>query len=85
MSWPWTTHWGLDLGAVTLALDEGTTGVLTYTVTEGDLPGPLVNTVVVTSTPPVGASVTATDTVSVTLTTTEYHVWLPIAYRNSQP
>jgi uncharacterized repeat protein (TIGR01451 family) len=75
----------VTLGASTLAPDEWTTGVLTYTVTGGDLPGPLVNTVVVTGTPPVGASVTGTVTASVTLTGTEYHVWLPVVYKNYQP
>jgi uncharacterized repeat protein (TIGR01451 family) len=75
----------VTLGASSLAAGEWTTGVLTYTVIEADLPGPLVNTVVVTGTPPVGAIVTATDTVSVTLTTETQHVWLPVAYRNFRP
>jgi uncharacterized repeat protein (TIGR01451 family) len=75
----------VTLGASTLAPDESTTGVLTHTVIEGDLPGPMVNTVLVTGTPPVGAIVTATDTVSVTLTTEMYHVWLPVVHRSFQP
>jgi uncharacterized repeat protein (TIGR01451 family) len=74
----------VPLGTGTLAPDEWTTGVLTYTVIEGDLPGPLVNTVVVTGTPPVGAVVTGTDTITVTLTR-GHHIWLPVVLRNYQP
>jgi len=45
-----------------------TSGVLTYIVTESDLPGPLVNSVVVTGTPAVGSPVTSMDTLSLALT-----------------
>jgi hypothetical protein len=75
----------VPLDASSLAPDEWATGVLAYTVIEADLPGPLVNTVIVTGTPLVGVSVTATDTVSVTLTTPEYHAWLPVVYKNLLP
>lgn len=75
----------VTLGASTLAPDEWTTGVLTYTVIEGDLPGPLVNTVIVTGTLLAGTSVTDTDTVSVALTPIVYYVWLPVVTKNYQP
>jgi len=58
----------VTLGSTTLAPGASTGGVLTYTVTEGDLPGPLVNTVTVTGTPPVGNDVTAEGSASVALT-----------------
>jgi uncharacterized repeat protein (TIGR01451 family) len=62
------------LGSVTLASSSlapgaSTTGTLTYTVLEGDLPGPLTNTVSVTGMPTVGAAVVSQATVSVQLTT----------------
>jgi hypothetical protein len=75
----------VPLDASSLAPDEWAIGVLTYMVIEGDPPGPLVNTVVATGTLPVGASVTATDTVSVTLPSTEYYIWLPVVYKTFQP
>ncbi|GIK36253.1 MAG: hypothetical protein BroJett011_00860 [Chloroflexota bacterium] len=63
------------LGQVTLtqtvlAPNQSTSGLLTYTVAEADLPGPLTNTVIVTGTPSVESVVTATDEVSVALVTT---------------
>ena len=58
----------VTLVSTTLAPGASTGGVLTYTVTEGDLPGPLTNTVTVTGTPPVGNDVTAEDDASVALT-----------------
>jgi uncharacterized repeat protein (TIGR01451 family) len=75
----------VTLGASTLAPDDWTTGVLTYTVVEGDLPGPLVNTVIVTGTLLAGNSVTDTDTASVTLAAVKHHIWLPLVYRHFQP
>jgi len=63
-----------QLGPVPLPTDTlpslaMTTGVLTYFVTQADLPGPLVNGVVVTGTPPAGSSVTSMDTVTLPLVT----------------
>ena len=57
----------VTLGATSLAPGEGTSGVLNYTVVEGDLPGPLVNTVTVTGTPPVGDDVYGTTDELVTI------------------
>ncbi|HFD39970.1 MAG TPA: hypothetical protein ENJ31_09045, partial [Anaerolineae bacterium] len=59
----------VTLGASSLLPGEVTTGVLTYTVSSGDLPGPLTNTVVATGTFTIlgGGLVTDTDQVSVTL------------------
>jgi uncharacterized repeat protein (TIGR01451 family) len=60
------------LGPVPLLTDTldslaTTTGVLTYTVTESDLPGPLTNSVLASGLPPVGEAVTGTDDLSVDL------------------
>jgi uncharacterized repeat protein (TIGR01451 family) len=52
----------------TLAAGQNTTGTLTYTVQPGDLPGPLVNVVVVSGTPPVGPSIAVSATATVKLT-----------------
>ncbi len=59
----------VTLGASILTPGAVTTGVLTYTVSPGDLPGPLVNTVIATGTFAIlgGGLVTDTDQVSVTL------------------
>ncbi len=62
------------LGAVTLAETtllpgESTTGTLTKTVTEADLPGPVTNTAIAKGTPPVGEDVTDDDDASVAITT----------------
>jgi uncharacterized repeat protein (TIGR01451 family) len=75
----------VPLGATTLAPDEWTTGTLTYTVGENDLPGPLINTVVVTGTPPAGGDVTATDGATVTVVEARYRVFLPIVLKNYLP
>ena len=61
------------LGAVTtakttLAPGENTIGTITYTVLEGDLPGPLTNVVTSTATDSLKQPVTATATATVTLT-----------------
>jgi uncharacterized repeat protein (TIGR01451 family) len=61
-----------DLGAVpltstSLAPDASTSGELTYTVLETDLPGPLANSVTVTGTPPVGDDVSASASAAVAL------------------
>jgi uncharacterized repeat protein (TIGR01451 family) len=65
------------LGAISLVSDtlepgQTTVGTATYTVQASDLPGPLVNSVAVTSTsaPPSSAEVTGTDSESVNLTYT---------------
>jgi uncharacterized repeat protein (TIGR01451 family) len=59
----------VTLATTTLAPSAETSGTLTYLVTEADLPGPLVNTVVVTGTPSSGPTVTVTDTATVQLQT----------------
>jgi uncharacterized repeat protein (TIGR01451 family) len=58
----------VSLGATNLAPGISTSGTITYTVDETDLPGPLVNTVEITGTSHVGELVTAQDTYSVSLT-----------------
>ncbi len=63
------------LGAVatdktTLAPGENTIGTITYTVLEGDLPGPLTNIVTVTATNSLNQPLTATATATVALTYT---------------
>jgi len=60
----------VTLGTTTLAPGAYTTGTKTYTVVEGDLPGPIVNTATATGTPPVGSDVTDTDNETVSLTYT---------------
>jgi len=57
-------------GQTTLASGETTTATGTYTVLEGDLPGPLTNTVTVTATDSQNQPVTTTTTASVALTYT---------------
>ncbi len=51
----------------TLALGEGMMGILTYTVKSVDLPGPLMNTISVIGTPPVGQPISAVHTIRVTV------------------
>jgi uncharacterized repeat protein (TIGR01451 family) len=55
-------------GQTTLASGESTTATGTYTVLEGDLPGPLTNTVTVTATDNLNQAVTTTQTATVSLT-----------------
>jgi uncharacterized repeat protein (TIGR01451 family) len=64
-----------NLGAVTLtstslAPGASTSGELSYTVQESDLPGPLANSVTATGTPPAGDDVSATASASVEVTDT---------------
>ncbi|HEB64836.1 MAG TPA: hypothetical protein ENJ02_04760, partial [Chloroflexi bacterium] len=70
----------VSLGAASLAPGASTSAILTYTVSEGDLPGPLVNTVTVTGTPPAGAPVSATDSASVNVIP-RYTIFLPLTMR----
>jgi serine protease AprX len=61
------------LGPVTfdpdsLAAGQSVVGTLTYTVQPGDLPGPLVNVVVVSGTPPVGPPIAVSATATVMMT-----------------
>ena len=70
----------VTLGAASLAPGASTSAILTYTVSEGDLPGPLVNTVTVTGTPPAGAPVSATDSASVNVIP-HYTIFLPLTMR----
>lgn len=53
--------------SATLHAEDVVTAILTYTVSELDLPGPLVNTVTVTGTPPSGFPITGTAVVTITL------------------
>ncbi|MGD8487718.1 MAG: SdrD B-like domain-containing protein [Anaerolineae bacterium] len=55
------------LGSMSLRPGASTSGTLAYTVAEGDLPGPIVNTATVTGTSLVGRDVTDSDAVSVSL------------------
>jgi hypothetical protein len=57
----------VPLGAMTLAPGQGASGVLTYTVSEADLPGPLTHTVTASGTPPLGSPVTATAVLTISL------------------
>jgi hypothetical protein len=66
----------------TLVPGQSAAGVLTYTVQESDLPGPLFNTVVVSGATSVGTSltVTATDTATVNLPG-GHKLYLPLIMR----
>ncbi len=55
----------ITLAATTLSPGQSTTGTATYTVTQADLPGPIVNVAVATGTDPTGAVVTDEDDESV--------------------
>jgi uncharacterized repeat protein (TIGR01451 family) len=57
----------VTLGTSTLVSGTSTSGQLTYTVVEGDLPGPLTNTATVSGTSSVSGTVVATDTATVSL------------------
>jgi hypothetical protein len=57
----------VTLGATSLAAGAWTTGLLTYTVVLGDLPGPLDNTVTAVGFSPAGIPVFATDDESIAL------------------
>ncbi len=64
---------------INLGVGKSAMGTLTYIVDAGDLPGPLVNTVVVTGTPAGGGIVTASSTVTVFLS--YRHVYLPLVLK----
>jgi uncharacterized repeat protein (TIGR01451 family) len=68
----------VPLAVTSLAPDQGTAGALTYTVLSGDLPGPLLNIVIVTGTLPTGADVTASAGASVRLPWCQ--IYLPLIY-----
>ncbi|MDD3818590.1 MAG: SpaA isopeptide-forming pilin-related protein, partial [Actinomycetota bacterium] len=57
----------ITLGSVALAPGDATTGSATHTVTEANLPGPIVNTATAVGTDPAGGKVTASDTETVAL------------------
>ena len=57
----------VPLGTSTLTSGTSASEQLTYTVVEGDLPGPLTNTATVTGTSSVSGTVVATDTATVSL------------------
>jgi uncharacterized repeat protein (TIGR01451 family) len=61
----------VTLNSSSLAAGVSASGTLSYTAVEGDLPGPLVNTVTVTGTSPISEKVHATDTATVKLTASE--------------
>jgi uncharacterized repeat protein (TIGR01451 family) len=57
----------VSIGSTVLTPGQSTIGVKTYTVTESDLPGPIINNAIVTGSPPTGADVTDYATESVTI------------------
>ena len=63
----------VTLGSTSLPPGAGTSGTLTHTVVEGDLPG-ITNTVAVTGTPPSGPDVTAGTSASVSV---KCYLYLP--------
>ncbi len=76
------------LGAISLNKNnlppgQGTTGILTYTVVENDLPGPLTNTIVVTGVF-LTEEITGITSMSVTLleNSSDNHVYLPVILKN---
>lgn len=72
----------MTLANTTLAPGEGTIGVMTYSVLDSDLPGPLVNRVSVTGKPIVGTDVSSEATVTVPLLDDESSLlYLPILRR----
>jgi hypothetical protein len=60
----------VTLTSASLAPDASTSGELSYTVQESDLPGPLANSVTATGTPPAGEDVSASASASVEVTDT---------------
>jgi len=79
----------ISLNTTTLAPGEITIGSGTYLVDESDLPGPIVNTVTVTGTPPLGDEVTDTGTTTVHLEPVSVPmlntVYLPIVMNGGAP
>jgi uncharacterized repeat protein (TIGR01451 family) len=73
----------IALGRTALGVGEATTGTAVYVVAESDLPGPLINTVTVTGTPPVGPGVTNWDLRSVDVKPAIWNVYLPVAMRRA--
>jgi cytochrome c peroxidase len=75
----------VTLGQTTLAPGERTSGMLTYTVVAGDLPGPLVNSVMVSGTVTGTASLglMATATAEATVELLGALVYLPVIQRES--
>ena len=57
----------LALAATTLSPDQAITHVVAYLVSQADMPGPLVNTVVASAIPPAGPPVSASASATVTL------------------
>jgi len=77
----------VTLGAVTLTPGQSTGGVLTYVVKADDLPGPLLNTVIVSGTPPLGSPVSATAVAAVNLINLESNthlIYLPLIMKQNQ-
>jgi uncharacterized repeat protein (TIGR02543 family) len=78
----------VTLDATSLLPGEMTTGVLTYTVTQGDLPGPLTNTVTVTGT---AGSYQVSDVYTITVqlkpspSQTNTLIYLPFIGKNGTP
>jgi uncharacterized repeat protein (TIGR01451 family) len=73
------------LGVIALVQDsltpgQATTGTLTYTVVEANLPGPLTDTATVTGTLFDGSKITNTTSISVALSedTSGEHIYLPV-------
>jgi hypothetical protein len=68
----------ISLGSTTLDLGQVTTGNAVYPVSRRDLPGPIVNTVLVTGTSPTEVVVTNIDTIEVQVVR---RIYLPITLR----
>jgi cytochrome c peroxidase len=73
----------VTLGQTTLAPGERTTGYLTYTVIAADLPGPLVNSVVVSGavSGTLSAGLVVTTTAEATVQLPGFTIYLPALYR----
>jgi hypothetical protein len=72
----------VPLGQDSLAAGQATTGILTYTVVEADLPGPLTNIVVITGDSP-GEKITATTKLSVLLKRANKQFYLPLILKSN--
>ncbi|MEZ4712473.1 MAG: choice-of-anchor D domain-containing protein [Caldilineaceae bacterium] len=75
----------ITLPFTTLIPGQETFGTASATVQAGDLPGPLVNTVVVTGTPPVGADVSANAQASVALVNASISLVKTVALDGASP
>jgi len=74
----------INLGKSTLAPAESTSVDVKHTVTPADLPSPLVNTLTVKGSPPVGDDVTAQDQVQVVVNQPKV-IYLPVILKQGRP